>query len=95
MAKIKIETEVSKESYEAAQATGKFLLTVKNQIADGWQMGQDLGPILASAMGDLVPGMQGIEKAGEEFKADPTATVEAFLQGLKPFVTQLLVKKAA
>jgi len=94
MAKVKIETEVSKEIYEAAQGLGKFGLAVKQALADGWQLGQDLPVVMASALSELVPGLQGIEKAADEVKEDALASVDGFIQGIKPMVAELLKKSA-
>jgi len=94
MAKIKVETEVSKELYELGTGIGKFALVVKLALADGFKAGDDLGPILGSALGDLVPGLQGVELVGEEFKEDKMAAVEAVILGLKPFLVEVLSKKA-
>jgi len=78
MAKLTIETEVSKEAYELAQGLGKFAVAIRDAVKDGWQTGEDLPLLVASALTDLVPSAAGAEKLGDEAKEDPFAFGKAF-----------------
>ena len=85
----KIEIELPKESYELAVGLGKFAAAVKQSLHDGWQVGEDLPAMIAAALNDLVPSVQGFEKIDEEAKLAPLAVGQALLEGLKPvFIKQ-------
>lgn len=90
---MKIETEVSKEIYEAANGLAKFAVVTKRAMDDGWDMSQDLAPVMASAMADLLPSLQGIENAKEEYEEDPVAAVNAIQEGMKPLIEELVKKE--
>lgn len=82
----KVEVEVSKEAYELGQGLAKFHKAVKVALADGFQVGQDLPPIIQSAIADLVPAVQGAELLGEESKADMKAFANALYLGSSEIV---------
>ena len=92
MPKIKVEVEVSKEVHELGEGLKNFIAALKVALADGWQTDQDLPVLLASAMADLIPALQGIEKLPDEAKED----LESFLTGIglsvKGIVMMLLKK---
>jgi hypothetical protein len=87
---VKVETEVSKEMYELALGLGKFVLNVKLAVADGFKIGEDFGPILASLMADVVPALSGVEAIPAELKEDKVASFEALALGFKPMIKELL-----
>lgn len=87
---IKVEAEVSKESYELALGIGAFVVDVKKAVADGFKIGDDFGPLLASLMTHIVPALNGVEAIPAELKADKVATAQAFALGLKPMLAILL-----
>ena len=89
---LKVECEVSKEAYELAQGLVKFSAAVKTAMADGWQMGQDLPVVIAAAMGDLMPAMQGVDKLGEELGENKIAFAKAFAMSGFDFA-EMLAKK--
>lgn len=62
MANIEVSVSVEKEAYEFGQGLAKFVGAVKQALADGFEVGQDLPPIIASAVADLLPAMQDIDK---------------------------------
>lgn len=72
MSKIKVEVEVSKESYELGAGLVAIIKAVRLAAADGWQMGQDLPAIAMSAFGQMTA-IEGIDKIDDEIKADPAA----------------------
>lgn len=90
--KMQVQTEVTKEIYEAAVGLGKFAVAAKKALADGWQLGDDLSPLMASAMGDLLPALQGIEGAEAEMQAEPAAAVNGIIQGLMPLIAEMVKK---
>ena len=51
---------------------------VKGALADGWQPGKDLPVIMVSAIGDLVPAMDGVALVSDELKGNPAAFYAAF-----------------
>jgi hypothetical protein len=81
---MKVEVEVSKEAYELGLGLAKFHAVVKQAMADGWQTGTDIPPIIQSAIADLVPAMQGADQAGAEAKADKQQFANAIYLGLSP-----------
>lgn len=91
--KMKVEAEVSKEMYEAMFGLAKFGAAIKKALADGWDMSQDLSPIITSAMADVLPAIQGVDLIGDEWKEDPSALVQAVILGAQPLVQELLKKE--
>lgn len=69
MKTLKIELEVAKESYELGNGIGRFILTVKEALKDGWQADKDLPIIISSAVAELIPAIQGIEDIPTEIKS--------------------------
>lgn len=84
MEKVKVEIELPKEAYELAKGLGLFAAAVKKAMADGWQVGSDIPVIISSAVTDLVPALNGIDKLDDEAKADPIGLGQAVIEGLKP-----------
>lgn len=77
----KIEVEVSKESYETVQGLVAVLKSVKEAMADGWQVGEDLPKVLMVAVAQLAA-VEGIDKIDDEIKEDPAAFGKAMALGL-------------
>lgn len=77
MATKDVTVRCSKEAVEAGQGLAKFLFHVKQALADGWQVGSDLPAIITTAIGDLVPALQGIDKVGAELLEDRIAFANA------------------
>lgn len=93
MATKKVEMEVSADSYDFVVASVALGLKVKARLDDGFQLDQDLAALLP----DLVAFGADVSKAGnidDEFKADPAATVLAFLAAVAPAVAELASKEA-
>jgi len=78
-----VEVVVTKEAYELGQGLAKFVDTVKQAMADGFQAGQDVPPIISSAIADLVPALDGANKVGAE-SADKQAFANAIYLSLSP-----------
>ena len=83
MEKLEVKVLVAKETYELGQGLYMFVAAMKKALDDGFQVGKDIPPILASAVADLVPAVQGAEKIGDETK-DPEAFSDAIYLGIKP-----------
>jgi len=85
---VTVTTQVAKESYELGEGVTKFVTAMKKALDDGWQAGEDLPPIMSSALSDLVPAFQGVEKIKDEPKTDPEAFSDACYLGMKkiPFL---------
>ena len=73
---IEIKTLVPKESYELAVGLEAFIGDCIQAAKDGVDI-SDIPTVLASAMQNLYPAVQGVEKIPEEFKADKAAVFEA------------------
>jgi hypothetical protein len=80
---LKVEVTVSKEAYELGQGIAKFHEAIKQALADGWQSGQDIPPIISSAVADLVPAVQGADQVSKETD-DKQAFANAIYLGLSP-----------
>lgn len=75
---IKAEVTVSKEAYELGLAVGAIAIAAKKAFADGISVA-DAPALLAALMTpEVVAGLQGVEKLGEELKANKAAFVAAF-----------------
>jgi hypothetical protein len=77
--KIKIDVEVSKESYELSKGIADLIASIKLAVADGWQPGKDIPLIISEVIGRLVPALQGVEKIKDEIKEDKEAAILALL----------------
>lgn len=83
MEKVKVELEVAKETYELGVGVRKFVGVLRQALKDGFQPGQDLPVVLVSAVADLVPSVQGVEKVGGEVVGDVEAFADALYIPLK------------
>jgi hypothetical protein len=81
MAKVKVTTEASKETYELLLGVAKMIKIVKGAAKDGFQPGSDIPVIIASAIGDLVPAIQGVELIKSEIAEDKVAFSNAVSLG--------------
>lgn len=82
MAKKTVQVVVSKEAHELGEGLSKLVKVIRTQLANGWQVGEDLGPIFQSAIGDLVPAVQGVDQLTAEQREDPVAFAHAVSLGL-------------
>lgn len=90
MSMVKVEVEVPEALYKLANGLGLFAVDVKKAVADGFKLGDDLAPLVASAMMNLVPAMAGLSEIPADAKADPAASVEALIIGLRPALKEIL-----
>jgi len=68
-----------KEATELGLALARLVKDVRAAVADGVGA-DDIPKLLASAMSaEVVAGVQGLDKLGEELKADKTAFVASFV----------------
>ena len=74
--KIKIEVEVAKELSELGDGVAKFLKVLKAEAMDGIDF-TDIPSILSSAMADLVPALEGVEKIKDELTQDRSSFINA------------------
>ncbi len=68
--------EQAKETTEAGEGISEFAGAVVEELKDGFQL-SDLGPILASAVEDLIPGFVGADLIADERKFDTSAFTRA------------------
>lgn len=92
MQMLNIEVECSKEIYELGSGVCKFVAKVKEALADGWKTGEDLPPILAAAMEDLVPAIQGVSSIKDEFAENKSAAINALVLPFSKLVGDLASK---
>ena len=76
MATILVEVEVSKEAYELGVGAARIIAAVKSAVSDGWDVGQDLPPIIAALFAEMAA-VEGVDKIGDEMKEDPAAFAKA------------------
>src|SRR5690242_8750982 len=93
MEKKLVEVEVSVGAYDLGQNLGKFIASVRQALADGWQPGSDIPALISAAVEDLVPSVSDIAKLGDE-SADKQALANALFLGLSPVVFSFVEKKA-
>jgi len=84
METVDVTVKMPKETYELAKGLGAFAAAIKLALADGWQLGTDMPVIATSALMDLLPAIQGVDKLGDEAKADPIGIAAALIEGLRP-----------
>lgn len=77
MATVDVSVKCSKEAVELGQGLAKFVGSVKQALADGWQVGSDMPAIVRAAMSDLVPALSGADKVKDELNQDVGAFVNA------------------
>jgi hypothetical protein len=66
----------------------KFVVAVKKSLEDGWQPGTDISAVIASAISELVPAMQGVEQLPAEFVMEK----EEFITGLGISVKEIVLE---
>lgn len=84
------EVSCAKETLELGEGVVKFLKALKVAGADGWSVGEDLPPVLASLMGDLLPAMDGVTKIGAEYSGSKQAFINGIMVPVGGFVGELI-----
>jgi hypothetical protein len=93
MAKVQVQVEVSKESYELGDAVASIVASIKEK-AEGGLTAAEIAQALTENVSKIMVGLSGAEQMGEEFKADPEASIAAgMLVGKK--VLGAFIKKPA
>lgn len=82
MEKVQLSLEVSKETYEVGKGIQNLIVAMRQSLADGWQPGSDLPMLIASAVQELGPMIQGYDKISEEAKQDIPAFYMALGVGM-------------
>lgn len=77
--KIEKTVELSKETYELGEGLAKFIIAVRKAVEDGFSYGDDLPDIIASAVSDILPALDGSTEIGAEFKEDPRVFAQTVL----------------
>lgn len=75
---VALNLSVPKEAYALGSGVVKFIQDIRKALADGWQPELDLPILLAAAVKDLGPAVQGIDQLGPELEANKVAFVGAF-----------------
>lgn len=76
MATKEIQIRVSKELTELGDGVAKFLKVLKDEAIDGFDV-TDISTILASAMTDLLPALDGVTLIADEMVDDRLAFINA------------------
>ena len=80
---------VTKEAHELGEGLAKFVAVAKKCVEDGFQAGQDIPPLMASAIADLVPALEGANKVGAE-SANKQEFANAIYLSLSPIAFQFV-----
>lgn len=77
MEKVLKQVEVAKNSDELAQGLVKFVAALKVALADGFQPGSDIPPIVSAAIADIMPVVGNLSKVDDDLAELPVETVRA------------------
>lgn len=86
------QVQVSKEMTELMSAVVELITVTKSALGNGFQLGEDIGPILAVAIAKLPLAVDGMDKLGDEFKSDHKAFMNAASLGAIEIVDLFLPK---
>lgn len=89
---VKRELDCAKETVEFGEGLAKLVNATREALSDGWQTGEDLPAIITSAVSDLVPALQGMEKISDELKTVPSFA-NAVYASLTPIFWSFLKKE--
>lgn len=89
---VKVEFEAPKETHELGLAIAKLMKNYKAAVADGFQVGQDIPAILMGSFNEVMAGIDGVDKVGAEFKADPVNAAMGALVPLADGISELVKK---
>jgi hypothetical protein len=92
MEQVKLEVLVPKEVHELGAGLVKFVGAMKQALKDGFQPGMDIPVIIATAMNDLIPAFDGIDKVGGELAADKAGFAKALGLSLADLVEAVAKK---
>ena len=92
MDSVKMEMEVPKECYELGLMVKKLLIEVKKAKVDGFQAGQDIPQVVLASLQDIMKGLDGVNKVGDEFKEMPASSVMAIVAPVMDGVVEMLKK---
>lgn len=86
MQTVSVPVTVSKEAYELGQGVVKFVAALKGALSNGFQPGQDIPIVVAAAITELIPAMDGVQLMADELKTDQVAFASAFVLSAKDLV---------
>ena len=75
---LKVESEVTKETYEVCDALAEVVKNTKQALADGFQPGQDIPAVVLGSFNKFAAGLDGFMKMPAEAKGN----TPAFIQGV-------------
>ena len=73
----KVEVECATKTYELADALVDVVEVIQGQLANGFQAGEDLPPVLAAVVQELVPVVANFTEVDDEYEGDRQATLLA------------------
>lgn len=65
-----LKVHVSKETYELGQGIVGFVVSLKEALEDGFQVGDDVPELVQAALEHLVPALEGAGQIDDEAKDD-------------------------
>ncbi len=71
--------KVPKHAEAFGQELENFLLAVDAALENGWKTGEDIPPIIASAVKDLVPAVAEFKLAQAELKEDQMGCIKSLM----------------
>ena len=69
--------QIPKETADLVQGLTGFIKACKKALSDGWQPGQDIPVLMAAAISNLGPALEGFDKIGQEAYDNPQAMITA------------------
>lgn len=87
-----ITVSVEPASYDLAQGVGAFIVVVEKQLADGFQVGQDVPPVLMAAYSDLFSKAADFAQLKGELADSKVAFMRAWLNAGLDIAASLGVK---
>lgn len=92
---IKKEVRVEKEFSEIGVAIAKMITVANSALEDGFQAGQDIPTVLMGTYPELSKALEGIDKLGPAFKADPVASLTGLIMPILEAVQVTRAKSKA
>jgi hypothetical protein len=85
-----IKLQTPKEITEVGECVRAILIATATALKDGWQPGQDIPVILASAFSGLMSAIEGCQNIPEEFSEAPVAATLGAIIPMSEGVEQMI-----
>ena len=91
---VKKEVEVSKAADQLRGAIVALIKVVKVQLADGFQIGNDIGPLVAEAMKDIPIAVAAMDQAKADLGSNPDVVLKSLGLGVGELAGLFVAPKA-